>query len=177
MEKPNMKCSQEWRYVLLAIGFSLLFLAPVASKCLASYCSSFTRILFVRVIAITCIFQGSFDHSYSIDYQLVTCWATILKNNKSIHHSVTSNEPPGNQKKNPRHWGQESTEAKDADTTSLPLSKDDGYELLGIAGILFEVNCCLSLVLFCIICSYEINGDDEGCDANDDDSDCGKDTG
>ncbi|GKC50741.1 hypothetical protein Tco_1073486 [Tanacetum coccineum] len=39
-------------------------------------------------------------------------------------HSVTSNEPPGNQKKNPRHWGQESTEAKDADTTSLPLSKN-----------------------------------------------------
>nr|GEZ48389.1 transmembrane protein 194 [Tanacetum cinerariifolium]GEZ53144.1 transmembrane protein 194 [Tanacetum cinerariifolium] len=28
--------SQGWHYVLLAIGFSLLFLAPVASKCLPS---------------------------------------------------------------------------------------------------------------------------------------------
>ncbi|GJY00647.1 hypothetical protein Tco_0358799 [Tanacetum coccineum] len=96
-------------------------------------------------------------------------------------HSVTSNKPPGNQKKNPINWGQETTEAKDADTTSLPLSKETANSLTvkqKVTGnrLSQAIKAC-SLVLFCIICSYEINGDDEGCDANDDDSDCGKDTG
>ncbi|PWA89403.1 hypothetical protein CTI12_AA112340 [Artemisia annua] len=69
--------SQGWRYMLLAIGFSFLFLAPVASKWLP-YCSNFTRILIVRVTAITLIFQGSFDTVFAM-VAVVTCLALYLK--------------------------------------------------------------------------------------------------
>ncbi|GJV89997.1 hypothetical protein Tco_1533935 [Tanacetum coccineum] len=117
--------SQEWRYVLLAIGFSLLFLAPVASKCLASYCSSFTRILFVRVIAITCIFQGSFDTLYAM-ISVVTCLALYSKI-MSIHNiqqtAWKSKEEIQEIGVGASVRGQETTEARDADTTTVKVPK------------------------------------------------------
>ncbi|GJV33518.1 hypothetical protein Tco_1393918, partial [Tanacetum coccineum] len=69
--------SQGWRYVLLAIGFSLLFLAPVASKCLPSDYSSTVRVLAVRAIAITFIYQSSMDTLFAM-VAVVTCLTVYI---------------------------------------------------------------------------------------------------
>ncbi|GKC47758.1 transmembrane protein 194, partial [Tanacetum coccineum] len=61
---------QGWRCLLLAIGFSLLFLATVASKCLPS--SIATRPLAVRAIASIVIFQSSMDTLFAT-VAVVTC--------------------------------------------------------------------------------------------------------
>ncbi|GKE18257.1 hypothetical protein Tco_1425834, partial [Tanacetum coccineum] len=52
--------SQEWRYLLLVVGFFLLLLAPVVCKWV------------MRVIALTCIFESSIDTPLAI-VAVVTC--------------------------------------------------------------------------------------------------------
>ncbi|PWA43752.1 hypothetical protein CTI12_AA532590 [Artemisia annua] len=65
-------------YVLLAIGLSLLFWAPVASKCLPSdYSSDTVRILAVRAIALTFIFQSSKDTLFAM-VAVVTCLTVYI---------------------------------------------------------------------------------------------------
>ncbi|PWA43755.1 hypothetical protein CTI12_AA532620 [Artemisia annua] len=65
-------------YGALAIGLSLLFWAPVASKCLPSdYSSDTVRILAVRAIALTFIFQSSKDTLFAM-VAVVTCLTVYI---------------------------------------------------------------------------------------------------
>ncbi|GKC89501.1 hypothetical protein Tco_1150150 [Tanacetum coccineum] len=103
---------QGWRCVLLAIGFSLLFLATVASKCLPS--SIATRPLAVRAIASIVIFQSSMD-TLLATVAAVTC-VTVYILIRLINDQVTWEK-----RKLKRLRGRESTKVRSGETVKVKL--------------------------------------------------------
>ncbi|GKE15940.1 hypothetical protein Tco_1423517, partial [Tanacetum coccineum] len=114
---------QGWHCLLLAIGFSLLFLATVASKCLPS--SIATRPLAVRAIASIVIFQSSMDTLFAT-VAVVTC-VTVYILIRLINDQVTWEK-----RKLKRLRGRESTKVRSGETVKVARSllRLDGIRIL-----------------------------------------------